>query len=316
MARKNRVQFQKGLSWGAFLALYGTEELCRTAVQRMRWPDGFRCPGCGGTRQHKLKRHSLMQCGDCRRQVSLTSETIFHGTKLGLLIWFRAIYLLTQSKNGISTLELGRQLGVSQNTAWKVKHKLMQVMLERDAGKRLRGLIQMDDAFLGGARHGGKRGRGAPAKVPLLAAVRTTDDGRPIEAKLTCVSSHSAAAVGEWAAAFLEPDAIVATDSLGCFNALDENGYARDRYVVGRGHQAAQHPAFLWVNTVLSNVKTALSGTYHAIHGKHAPRYLAEFQYRFNRRFALPEMMQRLLYAAVRTPPMPMSLLKLAEARW
>lgn len=315
MARKSKVQFQKGLSWGAFLDQYGTEEQCRKAVEEMRWRGGFVCPGCGASRSSPLKRRGLLQCGRCRRQVSLTAGTIFHGTKLPLLLWFRAIYLLTQSKNGISSLELARQVGVSQNTAWKVKHKLMQVMLERDAGKRLSGIIQIDDAFLGGVRHGAKRGRGAPAKVPFIAAVQT-EVGRPLGAKLTRLSTHGRGAVSQWADAHLAPQSITVTDGLDCFKALNERGHYHHAIRVGSGHQAAQHPAFLWVNTLLGNLKNALDGTYHAIHPKHAPRYLAEFQYRFSRRFDLPAMVPRLLFAAVRTPPMPMHLLKLAESHW
>jgi hypothetical protein len=315
MARKNRVQFQKGLSWSAFQASFGTEVLCRTALTKWRWPEGFRCPRCGESRHTELKQRRLMQCRRCRLQSSVTAETIFHCTKLSLVIWFQAIYLLTQSKNGISSLELARQLGVSQNTAWKVKHKLMQVMLEREAGKRLTGTIQIDDAFLGGERHGGKRGRGSPGKVPLLAAVQT-EQGRPISAKLTRVAAHRGDIVASWAESHLDKDSSILTDGLGCFRALAEKGFEHRSLVTGSGYKAARHPEFVWINTLLGNVKTALRGTYHAHHPKHAPRYLAEFQYRFNRRFDLANLVPRLAYVALRTPPMPMRLLKLAEAHW
>jgi hypothetical protein len=315
MARKNRVQFQKGLSWRAFQASYGTEDLCRAALSKLRWPDGFRCPRCGEARHTELKKRRLLQCRACRLQSSLTADTIFHCTKLSLVVWFQGIYLVTQSKNGISSLELARQLGVSQNTAWKVKHKLMQVMLEREAGKRLTGAIQIDDAFLGGERHGGKRGRGAPGKVPLIAAVQTVQ-GRPIKAKLTRVAAHRSEVVAHWAQSHLEQGSCLRTDGLGCFRALGEHGFDHQSLVTGSGYQAARHPEFVWINTLLGNVKSALRGTYRSHHPKHAPRYLAEFQYRFNRRFDLPSLIPRLAYVATRTPPMPMRLLKLAEAHW
>ena len=83
--------------------------------------------------------------------------------------------------------------------------------------------------------------------------------------------------------------------------------------ITGSCRQAAQHPAFKWVNTLLGNIKNALLGTFHAIRGKHVPRYLAEFEYRFNRRFDLPAMIERLTFVALRTPPMPYRLLKMAE---
>jgi ribosomal protein L37AE/L43A len=183
MAR-NKVQFQKGLSEGRFDALYGTEQRCRDAVFGWRWPGGFVCPVCGGREHSLLKTRALYQCTACRRQTSLTAGTIFAASKLPLRTWFRAIYHLTQSKGGISSLELGRRLGVTQTTAWKVKHKLMQVMMERDAGKRLSGRIEIDDAYLGGERHGGKRGRGSAGKTPFVAAVETTAEGKPIRLKL------------------------------------------------------------------------------------------------------------------------------------
>ena len=106
-----------------------------------RWPHGFVCPGCGGQHHCVIKTRALYQCASCRRQTSLIAGTIFASTKVPLRSWFRAMYHLTQSKGGISSLELGRRLGVTQNTAWKLKHKLMQVMMERDAGKRLTGRV-------------------------------------------------------------------------------------------------------------------------------------------------------------------------------
>ena len=159
MAR-NVVQFQKGLSEPAFEQQYGSEEQCRAIVIASRWPRGFECPACGGRRYCVVTTRDLYQCAKCRRQTSPIAGTIFASTHLSLRLWFRAIYHLTQTKQGISSIELGRRLGVTQTTAWKIKHKLKQVMLERDASKRLTGRIEIDDAYLGGERSGGKRGRG------------------------------------------------------------------------------------------------------------------------------------------------------------
>ena len=163
MAR-NKVQFQKGLSEAQFAVIYGTEDQCREAVMRWRWPLGFVCPVCGGKHHSLVKTRALYQCTACRRQTSLIAGTIFAATKVPLGTWFRAMYHLTQSKGGISSIELGRRLGVTQTTAWKIKHKLMQAMMERDAAKRLMGRIEIDDAYLGGEHNGGKRGRGSPGK--------------------------------------------------------------------------------------------------------------------------------------------------------
>jgi len=110
MAR-NVVQFQKGLSQPAFDRQYGTEEQCRTVVIALWWPDGFCCPTCGGREHSMVTTRDLFQCTACRRQTSPIAGTIFASTKLPLRTWFRAIYHLTQTKQGISSIELGRRLG-------------------------------------------------------------------------------------------------------------------------------------------------------------------------------------------------------------
>ena len=137
MPRRVSVQFQKGQSLAEFTDRYGSEEQCRAALFQARWPQGFECPECGRKRCCRLRCRNVFQCTRSRHQVSLTASTVFANTKLPLTRWFLAMYLLTQSKNGLSAMALGRQLGVSYNTAWSLKHKLMQVMKERDESGRL-----------------------------------------------------------------------------------------------------------------------------------------------------------------------------------
>ena len=178
MAR-NPVQLQKGISLSAFLALYGTEDQSFDALYRWRWPNGFQCPHCGHDRGCQLTHRKLQQCHRGRRQTSVTAGTIFDSTKLALSVWFQALYLMTQDKKGISATKLHRHLGISYNAVWRMKHKLMQVMVERDRQHPLAGRIELDDAYLGGQRSGGKTGRGAPGKTPFVAAVETNDRGHP-----------------------------------------------------------------------------------------------------------------------------------------
>lgn len=138
---RNKVQFQKGMSLSEFLEHYGTEAQCEQALFAWRWPQGFVCPECGHT-GHCVLGRGLYQCHRCRRQTSITAGTLFAGTKLPLTKWLLAVYLLTQSKNGVSALELSRQLGICYNSAWLMKHKLMQAMLEREQGRELAGVIR------------------------------------------------------------------------------------------------------------------------------------------------------------------------------
>lgn len=295
----NRIQFQKGLSLHGFLARYGTEQQCIDALRVARWPQGFVCPRCQHRQASQFLRagQSLWQCFQCRTQTSLTAGTPMARSKLPLRIWWLAIYLVTQAKNGIAALELGRQLGVCYRTAWRLKHKLMAVMAGKESNRVLTGNVQIDDAYLGGERSGVAPGRQWENKVPFIAAV-STKQGRPVMARFDCVASFRRSRLADWAAAVLAPEAEVVSDGLTAFTGIARVGHAHTGLIVGRGRQAAQHPRLRWVNTVLSNLKTAFSGTHHAFKfEKYGPRYLAAHQYRFNRRTDLASMVPRLATA-------------------
>ncbi len=130
---KNKVQFQKGLSIPEFIDQYGTEEQCQQALFQARWPNGYQCASCGHDNFCYIESRKVYQCTRCKHQTSVTRNTVFHSTNLPLTKWFLAMFLIVTSKNGISALELSRQIGVSHNTAWSIKHKLMQAMVEQDA---------------------------------------------------------------------------------------------------------------------------------------------------------------------------------------
>jgi transposase-like protein/ribosomal protein L37AE/L43A len=315
MAR-NKVQFQKGMSEAAFGALFGTEERCHEALVTMRWPNGFRCPECGQTKHCRVKRGAqiLFQCNDCHTQTSVKAGAMMHRSKLPLTMWFRAMYLLSQTKQGISSIEMSRRLGVTQTTAWLLLSKLRQTMTDRNAKTKLSGGVQVDDAYLGGERPGGKRGRGAEGKTPFVAAVETTNNDCAIRIILRVVAGFRKQEITKLTEKILAPEAIVTTDGLSCFTAIAESGRIHKVIITGSGKQAARKPAFKWVNTVLGNIKAALVGTYRSIRPKHAVRYLAEFEWRFNNRYDLADMIRRLATQACKSPPMPYKFLKMAEA--
>lgn len=301
----NRVQFQPGLSMPEFLRQFGTEAQCEAALEQARWPEGFRCPHCGQASHYVLRvgARKSFQCGACRRQTSLIAGTLFQGTKLALTVWFLAIYLISQAKTGLSALALKRYLGVSYPTAWLVHHKLMQAMVEREAGYVLSGKVEVDDAYLGGEFSGGTAGRGSENKVPFVAAVSLDPAGHPLRAKLTPVPGFTLKAIAAWANAHLSPGSCVVSDGLACFVGVGEAGCQHLPIVVG-GRKPKDLPDFHWVNTVLGNVKTGTTGAYHAFDfAKYAERYLGAIAYRFNRRFRLDTLPQRLLVAAVAIGP-------------
>ena len=134
---RNRVQHQKGLSDDAFERLYPDEKACRKAWFAWRWPEGFKCPRCAASQYCEIRERQLLQCRQCRYQTSVIAGTVLQGTKLPMRVWFRAMHLLAQGKKGLSKIELGRRLGISTNAAWRIQHKLMQAMIERDRRYKL-----------------------------------------------------------------------------------------------------------------------------------------------------------------------------------
>ena len=313
---KNKVQFQKGLSLGEFLKDYGSEEQCFEALVKLRWPNGFECPKCKGKAHCCLKsQRSLFQCNACNSQTSITAGTIYHSTKLPLTKLFLAMYLMTQSKNGISQLALARQLGVSSNTGAMIYHKLAQSMLERDMDKPLSHTVEIDDAYWGGKKKG-KRGRGSKNKTPFIAAVEKNEAGKPQVIKLHVVNGFKKKELKRWAEKNLQAGTAVISDGLSCFRGIQEAGYEHKVCIVGNSRNPQKTAPFNWVNTILGNLKTALASTFHKLSSAHLPRHLAVFQYRFNRRFVLGDMIKRLGFVALRTLPMPRRLLKLTESHW
>jgi transposase-like protein len=311
----NKVQYQRGLSIPEFFEDFGTPDRCETLVRGWRWPKGFVCPRCQCAWHSEFRRAERLyfQCSACRYQCSLVSGTVFESSKISLVKWFLAMHLMTQAKNSVSALELKRHLGVSYPTAWLLKHKLMEVMFQREESRQLTGRIEIDDAYLGGEVQGGKPGRGSPNKVPFVAAVQTTEFGQAVA---MCLSKRpfTKESIQAFAEKSLAAPATLVSDGLGCFTAVRGMGIRHEPHVTGGGAASVKHPAFIAVNTALGNIKTALAGTYHAFgFEKYAHRYLGQIQYLFNRRFNLRTILTRLARAACLARPCPLQVVRAAE---
>ena len=169
MAR-NKVQFQRGSARPSLL-FFTERRISPGGGDALALAIRLCLPGLRRAASQLREDPGALPCAACRRQTSVIAGTIFAATKVPLCIWFRAMYHLTESKGGISSIELGRRLGVTQTTAWKIEHKLMQAMMERDATKRLTGRMRSTTLSRRGAQ-GGMRGRGSPGKTPIVAAVK------------------------------------------------------------------------------------------------------------------------------------------------
>ena len=291
----NQIQFQHGMSIPEFLRSFGTEAQCAEAIKAARWPEGFRCPRCSSS-DHYVVGHGvrkLFQCNGCRHQTSLTAGSLMAHTKLPLTTWFLAIYLISQAKTGLSA------------------------MATQDATHQLSGTVQLDDAYLGGERTGGKVGRGSENKVPFVAAVSVNDHGHPMFIKLNVVRGFTSEAISKWAKSNLAPGTSVHSDGLACFSAVADAGCLHLPMVVG-SLKPRDLPSFKWVNTLLGNLKTTLAGAFHALnYRKYAEHYLAGFAYRFNRRFDLRGLVASLIVDVVRAKPIKEKTVRShAEARF
>ena len=162
-------------------------------------------------------------------------------------------------------MNMHRQLGISYNAAWRMKHKLMQVMMERDYSWLLTGHVQIDDAYWGGECHGGRCGRSSENKAPFVAAIQTDQENYPIYMRFSAVDNFRRKTIKKWADHALNLGTNAVSDGLACFRGVVDAGCNDTAIVTGGGHSSMDNELFIWVNTMLGNVKTALAGTYHKL---------------------------------------------------
>ena len=274
---------------------YGTDEACAAALlMRQRWPDGFVCPRCGHDRDYFIASCRVHECTQCAHHTSLTAGTLFHSTNLPLTKWFWAIYLSASDKGGISALRLAKQVDVTWLTASRMLRKIRTAMGHRDSVYRLSELIEIDDALVGGRRSGGKRGRGAEGKTPVLVAVENRGERAGFVA-MQAVESLNQPAVHEFVGRRVTAGQRVRSDALSALNAIGKTQDHEPR--VTPPDQAGEW--LPWVHIVIGNLKAFLLGTYHGVSKKYLQEYLSEFCYRFNRRAWEDELPHRLLNACL-----------------
>ncbi len=307
------IQFQKGLSLPDFLHEFGSEDQCEAYIFSMKWPSGFKCSKCGHEHMTSFKRRdrTIHQCTNCTKQHSLLVGTLFQGTHLPLTKWFMAIYFISEAKTSIASLDLHRKLGINHKTAWLMHQKLMQAMVTDEKKTKIGRRIELDDAYLGGKLKGGKAGRGSENKQPFIAAVETTfEDHIPLRAKIDPVEGFTRTEVDKWLGEHVEAGSHIVSDGLDCFKAVEAT-CSHEVHISSRLSDQEKEVHFKWVNTILSNLKTSLSGTFHSIEcHKYCLRYLGAFVYRFNRRQDLTAIFYDLCSTAINSPPLTAASLK------
>ena len=263
-----------------FETRFGTEEACRAYLVELRWPDGFRCPSCGGAVAWPV-RSVLWQCAECGRQTSVTAGTAFQDTRTPLTTWFRAMWCVSSSKTGTSALALQQILGLgSYRTAWAWLHKLRRAMV-RPGRDRLCGEVEVDESFIGGI--GGAEGRSTATKALIIVAAEAL--GRGIgRVRMRRIPDGSAASLGAFVQDAIEPGSVVLTDGWHGYDRLKANGY-RHQAILMRGDAELAIAQLPRVHRVISLLKRWLLGTHQgAVTQVHLDYYLDEFTFRFNRR--------------------------------
>jgi transposase-like protein len=288
-----------------FETQFSTEDACREYLFALRWPEGFVCPRCG---RFKAWRHGALmwECAQCGRQTSVTAGTIFQDTHKPLTIWFRAIWLVTSQKTGVSAAGVQRVLGLgSYKTAWTWLHKLRRAMV-RPGRDRLAGRVEVDETYWGAHETKGVEGRKIEGKTLILIAAQ--EDGAGIgRIRLGCASNAGAEALEAFIRSAIEPGSTIHTDGWSGYGRLKAQGYVHEvsqlRRKAGAGSEMLPR-----VHRVAGLLKIWMYGTHQgATSHEHLDYYLDEFTFRFNRRKSASrgKLFYRLLQQAVEVQPVP-----------
>jgi transposase-like protein len=266
---------------------FGSDEKCRIYLEQLRFPDGVSCIRCQSDKISRIIKRNQFACDACKYQFSVTAGTIFHDSHLPLNKWFAAIYLMCESRKGISANQLKRTLNVAYKTAWYLCHRIREAVKNADTAL-LEGICEVDETFIGGKAknmHKSQRekkikGRGAVGKAMVLGAIERGGDVRLVTEKRA-----DRATLHAFIKAQISADAeCIMTDDFPAYEGIaDENtrhetvNHSGGEYVRGECHTNG-------VENVWSLFKRSIIGSYHQISEKHLDRYLDEFEFRFNNR--------------------------------
>lgn len=292
---RNTLEFEKRFS---------SEQECRKYLFELRRDQGFKCSKCLNIKLWPTKR-GLYRCSRCSYELSITAGTIFQDTKKPLLLWFRAMWYVTNQKHGISAVGLQRSLGIgSYHTAWEWLYRLRHAMV-RPGRDRISGIVEVDETYVGGKKSG-KRGRGAEGKT--LVVVATQIDGKRIgRIRLKQIPNALGNSLRQAIKESIEPGSIIITDGWEGYSKLESLGYS---------HKIVEKEGIIGenllpkCNTVASLLKRWLLGT-HQGRVQHLDYYLDEFTFRFNRRTSRSRglLFYRLIQQALMIDPIPVKKL-------
>lgn len=287
---------------------FDTDEKCRIALEKLRWPDGVRCIRCGSEKISRNYKRNQFECTPCGYHFSVTAGTIFHDSHLPLRKWFIATYLICESKKGVSALQLKRVLGVAYKTAWYLCHRIREAV--KDADCTLLGLdsgfVECDEAYIGGKAkwmHDSKRKTmpkgGTGGKGVVLGAIERNGKVRLQYGGQNAVTHETIRAFIK--AKIADEAKVLATDEAQSYEGIGDDNTIHVRV----NHRDGEYVRGLAHTNTLENVwtlfKRSIVGSYHQLSMKHLDRYLDEFEFRFNNRhnsYLFRDTLMRLLQSS------------------
>lgn len=259
---------------------YGTDDKCRDYLEDLRWPEGVRCPRCDSDKIARIRTRKQYDCSSCRYRFSVTVGTIFHDSHLPLWKWFMAVYLMIESKKGISSNQLKRTLRVADKTAWFLTHRIRAAMRDDDAIP-VEGIVEADETYIGGKKKGFSTKQEAALRRRENKSVVIGVVERGGELRIKAIPRADKGNVRRFLRDNVSEDARLYTDS------------HRSYRNTNKRHEYVDHSEEEWVrgdvhtNTIESAwslFDRAVIGSYHKLSRKHLPAYLDEFAFRFNGR--------------------------------
>ena len=281
---------------------FGSEQKCREYLEALRWPDRATCPRCGSQKTSQITKRNQFDCDACRYQFSVTAGTIFNDSHLPLWKWFLCVYLLCESRTGMSANQIKRTLGISYKTAWYLCHRVRAAMKEANP-QPLGGVVEIDETYVGGRNRGpGSRGRSQDNKEVVIGIKQRGGELRFFHAE-----DVKAGTLAKYIKENVSEDVeVIMTDEFPPYHhALDRTGHTCEK------HQTIRHKDGIYVDidTTTNGIESAFSllkrgiiGTWHRISAKHLAAYLDETTFRFNNRknpYLFRDTLLRLLSAPV-----------------